>query len=186
MSDNEVFEKELRLILGEGLGLEVSDPNLFETPKRILRMWNSMFVNNNVEFEGATVFPNEKGYDQLVIKKNIPVASMCSHHFMPFFGVAHFGYLPDKSFVGLSKITRIAKHYCKRPQIQEALTHEIITKFDDLVNPKWSMLILKCKHTCSSIRGAESGDAEMITSALGKNDRGNKDLKTEFLQLLMI
>lgn len=184
--DQEVSEKQLRLLLGEGLGLDVSDPNLFGTPGRIVRMWSDLFRNVGKEFpiEKATTFPNEKDYDQLIIKSGIEISSMCSHHFMPFWGVAHFGYLPDKTLVGLSKMTRILRHYCLRPQIQESLTHEVINRFEEIVKPVWCMLVIKCTHACSSCRGAEAKGAEMITSAIGGIDRGNKDLKAEFLQLV--
>lgn len=184
--DIEVATAQVRLLLEEGLGLDITNPNLIDTPNRIARMYADMFKNIGFDYpdENFTVFPNEKKYDQLIQKFHIPVASMCSHHFLPFFGEAHFGYLPGDKIVGLSKISRIVDHYCKRPQIQESLTHEIINRFNDVVEPVWCMLVMRCVHTCSSIRGAKAKDAVMMTSAISGKDKDNKDIKTEFLSLI--
>ena len=110
----------------EVLGLDANDPNLVETPERVAKMYLEMFGGLA---EGAepdiTFFPNDEHYKAMVIEKDIPFYSLCSHHFVPFFGHAHLAYIPNEKIVGLSKMPRILEFYARRPQLQERLTEQV-------------------------------------------------------------
>jgi len=166
MIDLSLLEKFIEQTLSQGLGLDLTDPNLAETPQRIARMYEELFAGVGKEFDGFTLFPNTKNYDELIISERIDFVSVCSHHFLPFQGSAFFGYIPDRYVVGLSKLARVVCHYAKRPQLQENLTHEIMDCFIKKVKPLGAMLILRAYHSCQSIRGAKQSNAIMTTSAV--------------------
>ena len=108
------------------LGLDLADPNLAETDRRVAKMYAEMFHGLQEGAEPAiTVFPNEERYSAMVMEKRIPFYSMCEHHFMPFHGSAHVGYLPNGRIVGLSKLARAVEILARRPQVQERLTTQI-------------------------------------------------------------
>ena len=157
-------------MLTEGLGLDLSDPNLTDTPRRIAKMYcREIFQNVGKEFDPTElrVFPNERNYDQIIMSDAIFFASTCSHHFLPFTGKAWVLYIPSMNMVGLSKLTRLVEFYAQRPQLQEALCHDIITTFDKYLVPKGSMVVLRAEHGCMKCRGVrQHNGAGMITSAI--------------------
>jgi GTP cyclohydrolase I len=112
-----------------------------------------------------TVFKNGI-YDELVYVNDIGFSSVCCHHGLPFMGKCHFGYLPDKLIVGLSKIPRLVEVYSKRPQIQEKLTCEIVDTFMEVVQPKGCGLVMEAMHLCMSLRGVQNEQAYTKTTAL--------------------
>jgi GTP cyclohydrolase I len=163
-------EKHLRNLLIEGLGLDLTDPNLMDTPSRIAKMYTKeLFHNVGEEYpaEELRSFPNDNNYNQIVMVDNIHFDSMCSHHFMPFSGKAWFLYIPDKTLAGVSKLPRLVEHYSARPQLQENLCHEILNRFIDVVQPKGAMLVMRAIHGCMSCRGVRQyNNTGMISSAL--------------------
>lgn len=168
----------------EILGLDTADPNLFETPERVARMYLEMFGGLA---EGAepdiTFFPNDEHYKAMVIEKDIPFYSMCSHHFVPFFGHAHLAYIPNEKIVGLSKMPRILEFYARRPQLQERLTEQIAGFLFDKLNPQGAMVVIEARHLCVEMRGVKKPGALTVTSAI----RGifyNRSVREEFLDLL--
>lgn len=150
----------------EILKLKRSADNV-DTPKRVAKMlYNELFANRNDlnldELNNKmTLFPAE-GYDEEVTLKGIPFASTCSHHWMPFIGTVDISYTPRNAIVGLSKIPRVVRYFSKRPQLQERLTQNIGTYLVQLLDPKELLVRIVAKHTCVSVRGAES-DCETIT-----------------------
>lgn len=167
------------------MGLDLSDPNLKDTPKRIARMWMNDFCQNvGKEFENFTVFPNTDKYNQMITSESMEFSSVCSHHFVPFSGICWLGYIPDQYIIGKSKISRLVDFYSKKPQIQEGLTHEILNCFVENVKPLGCMVIMKAVHSCEHCRGARK-HAPMATSAI----YGNFDQATtrmEFLELIKL
>jgi GTP cyclohydrolase I len=168
----------------EILGLDTSDPNLLETPERVARMYLEMFGGLA---EGAepdiTFFPNDEHYKAMVIEKDIPFYSMCSHHFVPFYGHAHLAYIPNEKIVGLSKLPRILEFYARRPQLQERLTEQVAGFLSDKLNPQGVMVVLEARHLCVEMRGVKKPGALTVTSAI----RGifyNRPVREEFLDLL--
>ena len=166
------------------LGLDLNDPNLAETDRRVAKMYSEMFHGLR---EGAepkvTTFPNEEGYSHMVMEKDIPFYSMCAHHLVFFYGYAHIAYIPNESILGLSKFARILEFYAKRPQLQERLTEQVVTFLVDKLQPKGAMVVIEARHLCVEMRGVKKPGALTVTSAL----RGifhQKPVREEFLDLL--
>jgi GTP cyclohydrolase I len=111
------------------LGLDLTDPNLTGTPSRIIKMLQTELLCNIGKRPGPNIirsFPNDKKYDEIVLLDNIPFVSMCSHHFLPFPGLAWFAYVPDKQLIGASKPSRILDFFAAKPQLQENLASEVV------------------------------------------------------------
>jgi GTP cyclohydrolase IA len=168
----------------ELLGLDLSDPNLTETPERVAKMYLEMFRGLS---EGAapkvTFFPNDERYTAMVMEKDIPFYSMCSHHFVPFYGHAHVAYIPNDKIVGLSKMPRIVEFYARRPQLQERLTEQVAGFLDAQLSPQGVMVVIEARHLCVEMRGVKKPGAVTVTSAI----RGiffNRPVREEFLDLL--
>ena len=166
------------------LGLDPRDPNLIGTPERVAKMYVEMFHGLS---EGAeptvTVFPNEEHYTAMVMEKDIPFYSMCSHHFVPFYGHAHVAYIPNERIVGLSKMPRIVEFYARRPQLQERLTEQIAGFMAEKLQPQGVMVVVEARHLCVEMRGVKKPGALTVTSAI----RGiffNRSVREEFLDLL--
>jgi len=159
-----------------------NDEELANTPKR----WKNFMIewlskSNAFEF---TMFDNPK-YDEMVIMKDIDFYSMCSHHLIPFFGKAHFGYIPHLKICGLSKIPRVIDKFAHKPQIQEKLTIEILNYFVENLDPLWCMLIMEAEHLCMSMRGIKKPGAITTTNAVYCLSIGECDsAKQEFLQII--
>jgi GTP cyclohydrolase IA len=166
------------------LGLDLADPNLADTDMRVAKMYLEMF--HGLE-EGAepkvTTFPNEEQYRHMVMEKQIPFYSMCAHHLVPFYGHAHIAYIPGDRILGLSKFARILEFYAKRPQLQERLTEQVVTYFEENLRPQGAMVVIEARHLCVEMRGVKKPGAVTVTSAL----RGifhQKTVREEFLDLL--
>ncbi len=168
----------------EILGLDLSDPNLTATPERVAKMYLEMFHGLS---EGAepkiTIFPNTERYTAMVMEKDIPFYSLCSHHFVPFYGHAHVAYIPNEKIVGLSKMPRIVEFYARRPQLQERLTEQIAQFMAEKLHPQGVMVVIEARHLCVEMRGVKKSGALTVTSAI----RGiffNRPVREEFLDLL--
>jgi GTP cyclohydrolase IA len=175
--------RHVRALLEE-LGLDLSEPNLADTDSRVARMYLEMF--RGLE-EGArpqvTAFPNDEGYSAMVMEKDIPFYSMCSHHLVPFYGHAHIAYVPNDRIVGLSKLARIVEFYAKRPQLQERLTEQVVTFLQEELEPQGAMVVMHARHLCVEMRGVKKPGVVTITSAI----RGifhERPIREEFLELL--
>lgn len=168
----------------EALGLDLGDPNLVETPERVARLYFEMFHGLQEGSRPAvTMFPNDEGYSGMVIEKDIPFFSLCSHHLVPFYGHAHLAYIPTTRIVGLSKLARIVEFYAKRPQLQERLTEQIVTFLEEELDPLGAMVVIEARHLCVEMRGIKKTGAVTVTSAL----RGSflkQSVREEFLDLL--
>jgi GTP cyclohydrolase I len=166
------------------LGLDRADPNLTGTPERVAKMYLELFQGLT---EGAepkvTFFPNDEHYTAMVIEKDIPFYSLCSHHFVPFYGHAHIAYVPNTRIVGLSKMPRILEFYARRPQLQERLTEQVAAFLAAKLDPQGVMVVVEARHLCVEMRGVKKPGALTVTSAI----RGiffNKPVREEFLDLL--
>jgi GTP cyclohydrolase I len=142
-----------------------SDMHNVDTPKRIAKMWIEMFRGlGEPDFE-FTVFPNESdSYCNWIIERDIEFSSMCAHHFMPFMGVVHIGYVPDEIICGLSKLPRVVDYFAARPQVQERLGEDILNYLYMNLKPKKIAIIIESKHTCVGCRGIKSRNAETMTT----------------------
>lgn len=166
--DQQLVQHHIEKLIELGLGFDLKDPNLTDTPKRIAKMYcQEWFKGIHSEFDDFKSFPNTENYKQIVCFDKIHFSSICSHHFLPFTGVAWLMYIPDKWLVGASKPARLIDHYSSRPQLQENLTHQVLNRFVDKIQPEGAMLVMRASHECMVCRGAkQTNGAGMITDAL--------------------
>jgi len=161
-----------------------TDPNLVDTDRRVAKMYLDIFSGLN---EGnrptLTTFPNDEHYTSMVMEKEIPFYSMCSHHFVPFYGHGHIAYIPNERIVGLSKLPRLLEFYARRPQLQERLTEQVASTLEEELKPMGVMVVIEARHLCVEMRGVRKPGAVTVTSAI----RGiflEKAVREEFLDLL--
>lgn len=179
------IEKHFRDLMEKGLGSDLNDPNLKGTPERIARMYGEFFKGENCDFEGLTVFPNDEKYDEIVLLDNIHFVSMCSHHFLPFYGLAWVAYIPNDKVVGASKPARVITHYAARPQLQENLCQQVVNYLEKELKPKGLMLVMRAIHGCMSNRGVNQyAGAGMLTSAVRGVFKSDKSAKDEAMNLI--
>src|SRR3954462_16022863 len=136
--------------LMRALGMDVEDPGLRRKPSRGANAHAEMSAPR--EF-GLTPFPNEEGYDELVVARDIPFTSICEHHLLPFFGTASVGYLPGHRILGLSKLAWVRVLFPRRPQVQERLTKQVANWLDDHLNPRGVGGVMQAEHSCMTLRG---------------------------------
>jgi GTP cyclohydrolase IA len=162
------------------LGVELGAEELRETPGRMARAYAELFDSPPFRL---TTFPNEEGYDELVVARDIPFRTVCEHHLLPFAGVAHVGYLPGERILGLSKLARLVEHYAARPQTQERLTKQIADSLAARLQPRGTGVVLEAEHTCMTLRGVRARGSTTITSALLGTLRADARSRAEFLAL---
>src|SRR5919199_1479562 len=147
--DLDAAEEPARRLL-EALGADLDNDNLRETPRRVAASLAEMLTPKPFT---ATTFPNDERYDELVIARAIPFHSLCEHHVLPFYGVAHVGYLPGERIVGLSKLGRVVEMFARRLQVQERMTVQIARWVEDTLSPRGVGVDLEAEHLCMSLRG---------------------------------
>jgi GTP cyclohydrolase I len=162
------------------LGLDLADESLVDTPRRMARALIEMTTSSGFEL---TTFPNDEGYDELVLVRDIPVQSLCEHHMLPFVGVAHVGYLPGGRILGLSKFARMVDLHARQPQTQERLTKRIADHLERSLQPKGVGVVIEAEHTCMSLRGARAVGTRTVTSTLFGHLRDDPRSRAEFLAL---
>ena len=162
------------------LGIETDTESLRGTPGRMARAYAEMFAPQPFDL---TTFPNDEGYDELVLARSIPVQSVCEHHLLPFVGIAHVGYLPGERIVGLSKLARVVDMFARRPQVQERLTQQIANWLRDNLSPRGVGVVVEAEHLCMTVRGVRATGAATITSALHGHLRSDAAARTEFFAL---
>jgi len=145
------------------LGIELDSESLRGTPRRMVRAYAELFTARPFDL---TTFPNDEGYDELVLARNIPVRSVCEHHLLPFVGVAHVGYLPGERIIGLSKLARVVEHFACRPQVQERLTKQVADWLSDHLHPQGVGVVIEATHSCMTLRGVQAVGSNTVTSTL--------------------
>jgi GTP cyclohydrolase IA len=163
------------------LGADVSNPSLINTPARMAQSFAEMLTPASFDM---TTFPNDDGYDELVLASGIPFYSLCEHHLLPFVGVAHVGYLPGKRILGLSKLARVVDKFARGLQVQERLTMQIATFIEEELAPKGVGVVLSAEHMCMSIRGVQRPGTSTVTSALRGLLRESDRSRAEFFSLV--
>jgi GTP cyclohydrolase I len=162
------------------LGVELSSESLRGTPGRMARAYAELFSPRPFDL---TTFPNDEGYDELVLARGIPVRSVCEHHLLPFVGVAHVGYLPGERILGLSKLARVVEHFARRPQVQERLTKQVADWLAEHLRPKGVGVVIEAEHTCMTLRGVNAVGSTTVTSALSGSLREDARSRQEFFAL---
>jgi GTP cyclohydrolase I len=130
---------------------------------------------------GSAVFEEE--HQQMVLVRDIGFYSLCEHHMLPFFGLAHVAYIPDGRIVGLSKLPRIVEVFARRLQVQERLTEQVATALEDVLQPAGVGVVIEAEHMCMAMRGVQKQGSRTITSALRGAFRDDSRTRDEFLQL---
>ena len=162
------------------LGADLSDESLADTPARVARMYAELLTPRPFN---ATTFPNDGGYDELVVARDIPFHSLCEHHLLPFIGVAHVAYLPGERIIGLSKLARVVESFSRSLQVQERLTTQVAGWLQRELAPKGVGVVLEAEHLCMSLRGVQKAGATTVTSALHGLVRDDPRTRQEFLAL---
>jgi GTP cyclohydrolase I len=162
------------------LGISLDSESLQGTPGRMARAYVELFTPRPFDL---TTFPNDEGYDELVLARGIPVRSVCEHHLLPFTGVAHVGYLPGERILGLSKLARIVEHFACRPQVQERLTKQIADWLCEQLNPKGVGVVIEAEHSCMTLRGVQAAGSSTVTSTLLGTLREDARSRQEFFAL---
>ncbi len=178
------FKSAIRKILQE-IGEDPDRQGLVDTPDRIERMYREItrgYSQSAGEIIKSALF--DVDYDEMVVVTNIEFYSLCEHHLLPFFGVAHVGYIPKGKVVGLSKIPRIVEMYARRLQVQERMTTQIAKVLYDELSPDGVGVVVEGYHMCMSMRGVEKHKAKMITSTLLGSFREEPETRSEFLKLI--
>jgi GTP cyclohydrolase IA len=163
------------------------DPNrdgLTDTPYRVLKAFLEYTEGYREDPKNHLLKTFDVSHQELILVKNIEFHSLCEHHFAPFFGVAHVGYIPNIKITGLSKIARLVEGYEKRFQVQERLTNQIAEAMEEILQAQGTMVIIEAKHMCMCGRGIKKTSASTTTSAVRGIFAKQSDVRAEFLSLL--
>lgn len=150
----------------EAIGEDPQREGLRQTPRRVAEMYREVLSGLAVDARQVLSAEFEEGHQGLVVVKDIPFFSMCEHHFLPFIGAAHVGYLADGRIVGVSKVARLVEALARRPQVQERLTNQVADHLWETLSPKGVAVILRAEHLCMTIRGVRKAGTQVVTSAL--------------------
>ena len=182
--DLEKIAAGVRLIL-EGVGEDAGRPGLLRTPERVAEMYAELTAGMREDpAEHVEPLPGDK-HDEMVIVRDIHVASLCEHHLAPFVGRCHIAYIPKNGrIVGLSKLARLADTFARRLQVQERLTSEIADTLFDGLKPVGVMVVIEAEHTCMSLRGVKKPGALTITSAIRGGFRTDSRTRAEAMALI--
>jgi GTP cyclohydrolase IA len=162
------------------LGADPDSDGLCETPRRVADAYAQLLTPSPFR---ATTFPNDDGYDELIVARSIPFHSLCMHHLLPFHGVAHVGYLPGERILGLSKLGRVVEYFSRDLQLQERLTTQVADWLEEELRPRGVGVVLEAEHTCMSLRGVQKLGAKTLTSAMRGLLREDARTRQEFLSL---
>jgi GTP cyclohydrolase IA len=177
--DLEAAEQAARDLLA-ALGADLDDEGLADTPRRVAAAYAELLTP--LPFT-PTTFPNDEGYDELVVARSIPFSSLCRHHLLPFSGVAHVGYLPGERIIGLSKLARVVELFARDLQTQERLTAQVAGWLQERLEPRGAGVVVDAEHLCMSIRGVQAPGVRTVTSALRGRVRDDPRTRAEFLAL---
>ncbi|MRJ76005.1 GTP cyclohydrolase I FolE [Aeromicrobium sp. SMF47] len=160
----EAAVRELLFAVGEDPDRE----GLRDTPKRVAKSYVELLAGLDQDPEDVLTAVFEVGHDELVLVKDIEMWSMCEHHLVPFFGVAHVGYIPAEAgnVTGLSKLARLVDVFARRPQVQERLTTQIADSLVSVLKPRGVIVVIEAEHLCMAMRGVRKGGAKTVTSAV--------------------
>lgn len=183
--DKRRIEKAVREIL-EAIGEDPQREGLLDTPKRIAEMYEEIFkgLYENPGKHLEIYFQEEK-HEEMVLVKDIPFHSICEHHFAPFFGKAHVGYMPKNGkLTGLSKLVRVVDTIAKRPQLQERLTSTIAETIMEKLDPHGVIVVVEAEHMCITMRGIKKPGSKTVTSVVRGIFKNDLHARTEALALI--
>jgi GTP cyclohydrolase I len=150
------------------IGEDPTRGGLQETPARVARMYAEVCSGIHEDPTAHLIKTFDVDHDEMVMVRDIPIYSLCEHHLLPFFGVAHVAYIPRRGgmVTGLSKLTRLVDGYSRRPQVQERLTSQVASAIQDTLHPQGTLVVIEAEHLCMSMRGVRKPGAITVTSAV--------------------
>ncbi len=181
--DKQKIRDAVTMIL-EAIDEDPTREGLRDTPRRVADMYEEIFCGMQIDpgYSLSTIFTEE--HEGIILVKDIPMYSMCEHHLLPFFGMAHVAYLPKKGrIVGLSKLARLVEGYARRPQLQERLTAQIADTLVRELDPLGAMVVIEAEHMCMTMRGVKKAGTKTITSAVRGAFR-NESTRQEVMALI--
>ncbi len=183
--DRSKIEQGVRLIL-EGIGDDPMRDGVVDTPRRVADMYQEILAGVGVDPADVVTVIKGAAHDEMIMVKDIPLYSLCEHHFTPFAGKAHVAYIPnqDGRITGLSKIARLVDLLSKRPQVQERLTTEIADALDDALEPKGVFVVIEAEHLCMTMRGVKKPGSITVTSALRGRFKSDARTRSEAFSLI--
>ena len=169
-----------------GVGEDPSRESLKGTPGRIAEMYAELFSGLDADPKAELTVGFEVGHREMVILRDIPFYSMCEHHLLPFYGVAHVGYIPgaDGRVVGISKLARVVEIFARRPQLQERMTQQIADTIFEALQTDGVAVVVRAEHLCMTMRGIKKPGTNVITSAVRGTFRSKATTRSEFLSLI--
>lgn len=168
----------------EAIGEDPRREGLRETPRRIAEMYADLFSGIAVDPRRELEVGFEVGHREMVIIKGVPFYSLCEHHFLPFYGVAHIGYIPSGRVVGISKVARVLDVLARRPQLQERLTAQVADTLLEGLQPDGVAVVIQAEHLCMIMRGIKKPGSSIVTSATRGSFRRRAANRAEFLSLV--
>ncbi len=182
--DLDKIARGVRLIL-EGIGEDPERSGLKETPQRVAEMFVELTSGMREDPDAFVVpLPGDK-HDEMVLVKDISIASMCEHHLAPFVGKCHIAYIPKEGrILGISKLARLAETFSRRLQLQERLTTDIAHALMEGLKPIGVMVVIEAEHTCMTLRGVRKANAKTITSAVLGGFRNDPRTRSEAMAFI--
>ena len=170
----------------EAIGENPLREGIKDTPQRVAEMYAELFSGLDLDPKDELAVDFEEGYEEMVILKDIPFYSMCEHHLLPFYGVAHVGYIPRPGgrVVGVSKLARAVEICARRPQLQERMTQQIADAIFEALQPDGVAVVIQAEHLCMVMRGIKKPGTTVITSSVRGNFRSKVATRSEFLSLI--
>jgi GTP cyclohydrolase I len=180
------IERAVREIL-IAIGEDPERDGLINTPRRVAKAYAESFSGLHQDGRDVVNAVFDADHDEMVLVKDIEVASTCEHHLVPFHGVAHVGYIPNDSgqITGLSKIARVVDVYARRPQVQERMTTQIADALEAALDPRGVIVVIECEHLCMSYRGVRKPGSKTITSTVRGSFRDNPSTRAEAMSLIL-
>jgi GTP cyclohydrolase I len=183
---NENKVKQAMVSIIEAIGEDPLREGMKDTPRRVAEMYAELFSGLDADPKTELAVDFEEGYEEMVILRDIPFYSMCEHHLLPFYGVAHVGYIPSSGgrVVGVSKLARVVEICARRPQLQERMTQQIADAIFEALQPAGVAVVIQAEHLCMVMRGIKKPGTTVITSSVRGNFRSKVATRTEFLSLI--
>ena len=166
------------------IGDDVSREGLVDTPRRVVESWRELYSGYKADIASMMTTFDKEQYDQMVVLQNIEFFSTCEHHMLPFTGIAHVAYIPDKRIIGISKLARLVDAFSRRLQNQERITTQVTAALDTFLEPKGSACIIEARHHCMGCRGTKKPHAIMKTSSLRGAFKEDAATRSELFRML--
>jgi len=170
----------------KAIGEDTEREGLVDTPRRVAEMYAELFMGLDLDPKEELTVGFEEGHREMIILKDIPFYSMCEHHILPFYGVAHIGYIPNTTgrVAGASKLARVVEIVARRLQLQERMTTQIADAIFDGIKPDGVGVVIQAEHLCMVMRGIKKPGSTIVTSAVRGTFRTKSKTRAEFFSLL--